>query len=970
MTSILSGLTVILSLLVLFPSLPQAAERHHFSTEHFHFIYRKQHQPLLPRIIIGAETALLSLQEIFSYQPTEPITVVIQDHRDVGGGSATALPHNTVTLNIAPFDQGEYESGRFDDQFQWLFSHELVHIITADQASRSEKRLRSILGKVMPVKDSPLTLPFSLLTNKGRFTPTWYQEGIAVFMETWLNGGYGRVLGSYDEMYFRTLAYENTPGESWEDVDFNDDSFLLGSTAYLYGARFMTHLVLRYDLSALLDWVRLAPDQEHLHFQTKFQQVFGTDLETAWNQFLHAEEEFQHENLKRIRKYPLTPVQPLTEPLGWVTRAYKNTDHSVLLASLRPDKFTAIEQLNLADGQLKEIHTLITPSLIQVASTAFDQQQFFFFTTHNDRGYRDLWAVDMHTQESKRLFRDARIGSLTVNPRNRDLWGIQIRQARSVLVVSPFPYRKFIPLISLPMNSILGQLQIHPEGDSMLATLRRGSGEQEIILIDLEKLQKEKKLFYTVLARQGSPEHPDWGLDGDTVYWNAYTSGVSNIFRQQIGSNRVEILSNTLTGLFHPLVLDQERIFAYQFTGRGFQPVIIPDRPVEGLAAIRYRGQQVIENHPELREWRLKPAVPDPAGQQPYGEVYHGLLHLRKNTLIPVVASYGQQTAFGLYLEMQDPLSEHRLSLQSGWSQGPDSENNMHLSSTYAYRNTLEIGFQHLPTSFYDLANQRDVRRVNNGFFSEYKKFWIYDRPKTLEQTFSVGWNQWKYDDFGGESSEETFSVGTGFRLKNSRMSIGSVDDEKGYRLSGQVQKIHSVDAFDIDAAVLSGEVNWFTPLFLPHNIFRIQTATGKSWGDPLGESLFYFEGFGGQFLEEQTVRRYRLPENFTGLGENSQVADAYAKLTVENLFPSMKIGWRFGNSYVKRTDLVIFHQQLYTELENESARYWNIGMQNNWYLTNFYTVDATLSLGFAHAWDEFNNSYNEFFIYLKLFRN
>jgi hypothetical protein len=113
-----------------------------------------------------------------------------------------------------------------------------------DQASPTQTRLRRLFGKVEPIKDTPLTLSFSLLTNRGRFTPTWYQEGIAVFMETWFNGGYGRVLGSYDEMYFRTLTYENADWMAWGNVDFNDDSFLLGTTSYLYGTRFMTYLVI------------------------------------------------------------------------------------------------------------------------------------------------------------------------------------------------------------------------------------------------------------------------------------------------------------------------------------------------------------------------------------------------------------------------------------------------------------------------------------------------------------------------------------------------------------------------------------------------------------------------------------------------------------------------------------------------------------------------------------------------------
>ncbi|RKZ85747.1 MAG: hypothetical protein DRR19_15945, partial [Candidatus Parabeggiatoa sp. nov. 1] len=448
-----------------FPIFSFASEWLHLSTDNFRFIYQKQHQALLPRIIIGAEVSLHSLKQIFQYQPTEIITVIIRDYQDTGSGRATALPHNTVTLDVAPFDQGDYESTRFDDQFLWLFSHELVHIVIGDQASPTQARLRRIFGKVMPIKHSPLTLPFSLLTNQGRFTPTWYQEGIAVFMETWFSGGYGRVLGSYDEMYFRTLTYENAPWLAWGDVDFNDDSFLLGSTAYLYGTRFMSHLAIQYGLQGLLQWVRLDPKPGHIHFQTKFQQVFGTSLENAWALFLSKEKQFQLQNLKRIQKYPLSATQKITAPLGWVTRGYQNRDNSILLASLRPHHFTAIEQLDLNTGELKEIHTLATPALIQVASTAFDQQKgFLFFTTHNERGYRDLWAVDINNGESKRLFQDARIGNLAINPQTHALWGIQIRHSQSALVMSSFPYQQISPKILLPVGTILGHLQIHPNG--------------------------------------------------------------------------------------------------------------------------------------------------------------------------------------------------------------------------------------------------------------------------------------------------------------------------------------------------------------------------------------------------------------------------------------------------------------------------------------------------------------------------
>jgi hypothetical protein len=527
-------------------------------------------------------------------------------------------------------------------------------------------------------------------------------------------------------------------------------------------------------------------------------------------------------------------------------------------------------------------------------------------------------------------------------------------------------------LILLPVGTILTHLQIHPNGKSMLATLRKGNGKQEIISIDLVKLLKEKKFSYSTLTNEGNPEHPSWGLDGKSVYWNAYTSGVSNIFRKQVGSHEVEVLSNTPTGLFHPLVLDKDRIFAYQFTSQGFQPVIIPNQPVDGVAAIHYRGQQVIKKHPELREWRLKPDPKIIADKKLVGEKYHGWLNLQKTALIPTIASYAKQTALGLYWEMKDPLGEHRLYLKTGISEKENTNSgyDFHFNGGYEYYNQFRIGLQHLPTSFYDLANRRDVRRVDNGIFTTYNKFWIYDRPKTLTQSFSLSWNQWKYDDFGKESTEETLSYGTSFQGINLRRSIGSVDEEKGYKWDAQLRKTHLTDDFATNTTTLFGDFNWFTPVFAPHNIFRVQTAAGQTWGNFIGAGLFYFEGFGNQLLEEGTNRRYRQIENFPGLADNSQIADRFAKLTVENLFPSVKIGKRFGDSYLRRADISVFHQRLYSEFEDTDAQYYNVGFQSNWYFTNFYTINATLSLGFARAWDQAGDSYDEFFLYIKLFRN
>jgi hypothetical protein len=88
-----------------------------------------------------------------------------------------------------------------------------------DLASGSEAFSRSIFSKVAPEQVQPLTVFYSLLTNYSRYTPRWHQEAIAVFMETWLSGGFGRTLGNFDEMYFRTLVIDGREFPSFQTID-------------------------------------------------------------------------------------------------------------------------------------------------------------------------------------------------------------------------------------------------------------------------------------------------------------------------------------------------------------------------------------------------------------------------------------------------------------------------------------------------------------------------------------------------------------------------------------------------------------------------------------------------------------------------------------------------------------------------------------------------------------------------------
>jgi len=69
--------------------------------------------------------------------------------------------------------------------------------------------LSSILPRQVDVDAAhPESLLYYYLTVPRATAPRWYQEGGAVFMETWLSGGVGRAQGGYDEMVFRAMVHD------------------------------------------------------------------------------------------------------------------------------------------------------------------------------------------------------------------------------------------------------------------------------------------------------------------------------------------------------------------------------------------------------------------------------------------------------------------------------------------------------------------------------------------------------------------------------------------------------------------------------------------------------------------------------------------------------------------------------------------------------------------------------------------
>ena len=183
---------VIVALLI--PSLSYA-QLSLLETKDLRFVYFGEiHGYLVPHAARCFENAMQFHSNLFNYKPYEKVTVFFNDFNDYGNAGATCLPLNRINSGIAPFGF-TFETMPANERMNSIFNHELVHITALDQYTSFDKFFRSIfLGKVTPMEESPLSMFYSYLTVPRRYSPRWYHEGIAVFLETWMAGGYAVLL--------------------------------------------------------------------------------------------------------------------------------------------------------------------------------------------------------------------------------------------------------------------------------------------------------------------------------------------------------------------------------------------------------------------------------------------------------------------------------------------------------------------------------------------------------------------------------------------------------------------------------------------------------------------------------------------------------------------------------------------------------------------------------------------------------
>ncbi len=949
-----------------------------YSVGDFEFIYYGNgYSYLIPHSAKSFTNAFNAHKRIFNYKQNGKIAVFVNDFTDFGSGGAVAIPFNFIMFCPNPFDN-VYENMPSNERIIWLASHELTHIVMCDKPGSSENFFRNIFfGKPVNDNSNPLSLIYSYLASKRWYSPRWFHEGIAIFMETVMNGGSGRMLGGFDEMMFRTMVLDSSIFYKPVGLETEGSTidFMVGANAYLYGTRFVSYLASNFGVDKLMDFYTRS-DSSYGFFGSQFKKVYGNDLQTVWDNWIDIERKFQKDNLNLIRKNPITKQINITDKiLGSSSRQfYDKKRNSIITAINYPGKLAHIAEINLSNGSIREIAPVMSPRLYFVTNIAYNESTGTIFITENNNNYRDLVMIDIETGDIIKRNEFIRFGEPVINKADNSLWGVRNYNGRSIISRMLPPYDNVEEFYTIPFGYQFFDLDISPDGEQLSGTYADPNGIQKIVIFQIKDLIQGINQFNEIYEfEDNTASNFTFSSDGKNLFGTSYITGVSNIFRINIANKSAEILTNVESGYFRPLQINKDTLVAFNYTAKGLLPVKIGIDTVN-VEPINLLGMNVFKRNPELYDWKL-PSIStiniDSIGATK--EDYSSIANTELAYIIPIVEGYQDFAAFGFKAKFIDKMYLNMLDLNLSYSFNdliPEKER-LHFYMKYNYW-LWEFSAAWNKTDFYDLFGPTKRSR-EGGFLS--LKYSDYLLPNRSPEKFDYDISGSYYFDLKTMplyqnvkiNADNLYSADFNLHYSVLRKSLGAIEEESGYEFKLSVSDDY-IDKYNF--LKLYGSATFGTLLPIRNSSVWLRLFAGKSFGEENHPfNYFYFGGFGNNYLDNNSVQRYRGLMSFAGTEINSISANSFSKATIEwNLPPYRFLNFGFLPAYITYSRVSLFASVLNNDISTiaQEHLFYNSGIQIDFELSLFYLLKTYLSFGYGGTFKYGHTPTDEFMISLK----
>jgi hypothetical protein len=242
-----------------------------------------------------------------------------------------------------------------------------------------------------------------------------------------------------------------------------------------------------------------------------------------------------------------------------------------------------------------------------------------------------------------------------------------------------------------------------------------------------------------------------------------------------------------------------------------------------------------------------------------------------------------------------DPAILNRVTASMSYTPGPDLPENERLHVDVKYQRHDWRGRYRLnDADFYDLFGPTKHSLKGYSLSVGHKRNIVYDLPRELtldnELTYYANLDRLPYAQNVDVTYDTVLEEISRLTYSNTRSSLGAVDPEKGVKAEG-ILGLNYVHSELVPLVLASFDVGF--PLPLTHSSIWLRSSAGMGFGSSDDVfSNFYFGGFGNNWVDNGSIKRYREWYAFPGVPINDIGGRTYARTMIEWNLPPI----RFAN--------------------------------------------------------------------------
>ena len=877
--------------------LPAGAEVRRTQSPHFVYLYEADLADQVPMLRKHCEDAYAALTPIFNWTPYPKTVVVYTDAMDAHNGMATVYPWPLIVLYAAGAHPATtiFEGAR--DLRRTVF-HEFAHILSMDAQYGFDAALSRIFGRGLHLAGDPLSgLLMYLAAPPGVLAPRWYQEGLAMWVETEFVGP-GRGRNSRTDMLMRmAVADDQVLTPPYWDISLPEWPY--GTAAYLYGLKVFDYIFGTYGIDGEGDNVpaRLSDDVAHSFFFNFNNRAWQrtekrfSDLAAA---AMAAEKKRQEARIATLAKQPLIPMKRLTPfDLATAQPKFGPLGQRVYMTGRGEAGRGTLYQYDLkAEALVKIDGARVTNVLTTDMAMSADRRTLYYTRldySMQGRLLNEVYAYDLNDRHLKRIAADGRYRHISISPDGTTLAAVSERAGRSLLIRVPLnrlgdPAAETV-LATAAEGERFTAVQYKPRGRG-LVYVRTDAAGAELLYIDGEN-RRPASLIQWPCAILSPTFHPK----RDALVFSADRNGVFNLYRLNLAAGGApEPLTHVLGGVFEPDFSPDGRflaVTAYDADGYYLTVLDAGHAPVGPLPVITPAWRSLPANL-ELKARQEQAPSPAP---QPDG-AYNSFGDIRFDAWSPWLTASSEGVMGGLLAGFSDPVQFQSLTLAAGVESAylaPVA------AASYHYSGVLpEFTFQAetTPLVYPDLIVDDEGRYYDYG-----------EQRHRLTAAATLPWNRVDFqtalslgyqlearyaidettDDYDGEvilteGLSEDFSSALWGRMSflNATAFGRSHSAEDGRYLSLVAERADKALGSEIERTRLRGDWREYLSLPWENHVVKLEAVYGRSWGDETAQGAFGLGGLGFSLLDSLGVDR---SVGLRGYESNYQVGDDALKL-------------------------------------------------------------------------------------------